>query len=259
MRARRGPERSRAPEVEVAHRDAHLLVLRKPAGLATTSPDPSAECLASIARRLDPEAPKMHPSSRLDRDVTGLVTFARTERAIEALLAARREGRYARTYVALVAGAPAEAAGRWTWSIAIDPRDARHRVALDPPADGEAARGERAQAASSRWERRAIAGDGAQALLALYPETGRTHQLRVHAARAGHPILGDVAYGGAQRVVLADGRVVSARRVMLHCARLALPDVARGEGEIVLRSAVPDDMARAWVGVGGDRAALAIE
>src|SRR5690606_23370558 len=149
------------------------------------------------------------------------VTFARTERATHALLEARRAGAYERTYLALVGGVPDEASGRWTWTIAIDPRDVTRRIALR---EGE--RGERAQEASSRWERRADAAGCAA--LALFPETGRTHQLRVHCAAAGLPILGDTTYGGAPRVVLADGRVISARRVMLHCARVVLPDVARG-------------------------------
>src|SRR5690349_10687472 len=79
MRAmrRRAPE----PEVRVAHQDEHLLVVIKPPGLPTTSPDPEGECLAAIVRRLEPRAQRMHATSRLDRDVTGLVTFAKTDRA----------------------------------------------------------------------------------------------------------------------------------------------------------------------------------
>jgi tRNA pseudouridine32 synthase/23S rRNA pseudouridine746 synthase len=170
---RRGPERA-APEVAVVHEDAHLLVVCKPPGLSTTSPDPDAETLTSIARRIDARAPRMHPSSRLDRDVTGLVTFAKTDLAIEALSRARREGRYHRTYLALVAGVPEEQGGRWTSVIAIDPRDKTRRITL-----AEGAHGERAQEARSRWARRGVASGCAA--LALFPETGRTHQLRVHA------------------------------------------------------------------------------
>jgi 23S rRNA pseudouridine1911/1915/1917 synthase len=94
-------------------------------------------------------------------------------------------------------------------------------------------------------------------VLALHPETGRTHQLRVHCARAGHAILGDASYGGVPRVVLADGKVIAARRPMLHCARLVLPDVERG-GVLDLRAGAPEDMARTWTSLGGDRAALSL-
>jgi 23S rRNA pseudouridine1911/1915/1917 synthase len=238
------------PAIPIAHRDAHLLVLIKPPGLPTTAPDAHTDCLARRARDLDPDAPKMHPSSRLDRDVTGLVTFARTTLGIDALLEARREGRYHRTYLALVAGALETATGAWDWSIAIDPRDRRLRRAIEPGAAGE-----RAQIARSRWEQRASVG--AASVLALHPETGRTHQLRVHCARAGHAILGDASYGGVPRVVLADGKVIAARRPMLHCARLVLPDVERG-GVLDLRAGAPEDMARTWTSLGGDRAALSL-
>ena len=241
-----------APEVAIAHRDEHLLVLIKPPGLPTTSPaGMRGASLATIARGLDPSAPRMHPSSRLDRDVTGLVTFARTDRAIEALLEARREGRYRRTYLAIVRPTGViDVAGAWSWAIAIDPRDPRLRIALAP---GE--HGEREQDARTRFAVRAGAGDCA--LLHLFPETGRTHQLRVHCARAGAPIVGDTDYGGVARIALPDGRVVTPRRPMLHCAMLALPDVERG-GTLELFADAPEDLARTWAGVGGDRGALAL-
>src|SRR6266545_3893474 len=75
-------------EPRVVHRDDDLLVIDKPSGLPTTSPD-GVNCLASWAREHDPDAPRLHASSRLDAEVTGLVTFARTSRAIQQLTAAR--------------------------------------------------------------------------------------------------------------------------------------------------------------------------
>src|ERR1700755_3605750 len=87
-------------DVRVLHRDAELLVLWKPAGLPTTSPD-GRGCLTELAAQLDPAAPHLHASSRLDAEVTGIVTFARTTRAIEHLLEARRSGRYERFYLGL--------------------------------------------------------------------------------------------------------------------------------------------------------------
>lgn len=245
---RRGPEPTF--DVRIAHQDEHLLVVIKPPGLPTTSPDPEGECLAAIVRRLEPRAQRMHATSRLDRDVTGLVTFAKTDRAIQTLMTARREGRYHRTYLALVSGAPQAERGAWSSIIAIDPRDPTHRITL-----AEGAHGERAQEARSRWERRGLASGCA--VLALFPETGRTHQLRVHASAAGHPILGDTAYGGVPRVVLENGRVITARRVMLHCTRLSLPDIASGD-ERVLVSEAPSDLVKVWTGLGGDPASLAI-
>ncbi len=89
------------PSVRVAHRDAALLILEKPSGLPTTSLPGGGEALTDVAVRLDPDAPALHASSRLDAEVTGLVTFARTKAANAALLEARRRGRYGRRYLAL--------------------------------------------------------------------------------------------------------------------------------------------------------------
>ena len=178
-----------SPVIAVLHRDPQLLVLLKPTGIATTSPD-GTRCLAEEARKLDPRAPMVHPTSRLDADVSGVVIFARTREASDALMQARREGRYARTYLAIVERTPEPEEGRWSWPIAIDARDPRLRRALEPGQTGE-----RMQEASSRYAVRAR-GELAS-LLSLWPETGRTHQLRVHASRAGSPIVGDTQYGGA--------------------------------------------------------------
>ena len=71
--------------IAIVHRDAELLVVNKPSGLPTTSPD-GGDCLVARVHELDPDAPRLHPTSRLDAEVSGLVTFARTARATEALL-----------------------------------------------------------------------------------------------------------------------------------------------------------------------------
>ena len=221
-------------EVRVAHRDEQLLVLVKPPGLPTTSPD-SRDSLVARAHAIDPRAPRLHPSSRLDAEVSGLVTFARTRRATQALLAARRRGTYGRVYIGIAARAPEPDAGRWEAAIGIDPDDKRLRKpgGISP------------REARTAYDVRESAPEGA-CLLELRPHTGRTHQLRVHAAHAGAPLLGDVLYGGPRRVVRPDGRVVTARRVMLHCHALSLPDVARGTGTLELTEPLPDDMERVW-------------
>lgn len=226
--------------VRVLHRDAELLVLDKPSGLPTTHPS-GGDCLVARARELDAGAPRLHASSRLDAPVTGVVTFARSGRAIEQLLAARRTGRYHRGYLALAAAAPEPAEGVWQRAIAIDPRDKRKRAAVDDDARG-------AKPARTRYRVLARA-DGAVALW-LEPETGRTHQLRVHAADAGVPLLGDRQYGGAPRLVRADGRTAAARRVMLHCARVELTLEERGEPRL-LESPLPEDMRALWEAAGG--------
>lgn len=232
--------REAAAAVRVVHRDEQLLVLHKPAGLPTTSPD-GRGCLTEVAADLDVRAPRLHPSSRLDAEVSGLVTFARTRRATRALLDARSAGRYGRLYQGLASSAPDPEEGRWEQAIGIAPRDKRLRTAVEPT--GKRRSKARPAATDYRVVERA---PGGQAFLELRPRTGRTHQLRVHCAHAGAPLLGDVQYGGPRRVTLPDGRVVTPRRVMLHCASLSLPDVARGTGTLELRDEMPDDMRDVW-------------
>lgn len=226
--------------IEVAYRDEHLLVLVKPAGLPTTSPT-GADCLVALAREIDPRAARLHPTSRLDADVTGLVTFARTERATRSLLAARQEGNYQRRYLAITTKPPTPDAGTWSAAIAIDQQNPRRRVAQT---------GEQGGGRTARTEYRTLALAADRALLCLSPLTGRTHQLRVHAAHVGSPLFGDRHYGGPMRITASDGRVWSARRVMLHCAALRIPHPRSGT-PLTLHAAVPRDMQTIWQGFGG--------
>jgi RluA family pseudouridine synthase len=228
-------------EVTVLHRDALFLVLNKPSGLATTSPAAASPTLVEAARALDPQAPRLHPSSRLDAEVSGVVIFARTREATEHLLAARRDGTYQRAYVALAAVAPEPRQGQWRAAIGIDPRDRRKRTAVADAAAG-------ARASCTHY--RTLSQQKACALLWLEPQTGRTHQLRVHAAHAGVPLLGDRHYGGAMRVVLADGRVLSVRRTMLHCMRVRVPD-PRGGDALCFEAPPPSEFAALWAALGG--------
>jgi 23S rRNA-/tRNA-specific pseudouridylate synthase len=227
-----------AGDVTVLHRDGDFLVVAKPSGLATTSPN-GRDCLVEAVLDLDPRADKHHPTSRLDAEVSGVVVFARTVRGIERALAARRHHRYERLYLALVALAPAEPAGVWDGPIDVDPRDARRRRVHEGPTS---------KPSRTRFE--VVARTELGALLALHPETGRTHQLRVHASHAGYALLGDVHYGGARRLVAPDGRVLSFPRVMLHCARVVLPN---GDGSLRFVAPLPDDFAASMTRLGIDR------
>lgn len=231
------------PDPRVIYRDANLFVVDKPAFLPTTSPS-EGDCLVSRVASLDPEAQRHHPTSRLDAEVTGVVVFARTKRATDTSFAARAEGRYRRLYVALVASAPEPPEGRVEAPIGPHPRDKRLRAVSQARS---------AQPAASAYRVHAVAPHAA--LLLLYPETGRTHQLRVHCAHLGRPIIGDTAYGGAPRIALPDGRVRAAKRVFLHCARVELP-CPRSGAQRRLESPVPQDLAELWASAGGDSAAL---
>lgn len=216
-----------------------MLVVDKPARLRTTAA--SGPSLASAVRALDPDAPRLHASSRLDAEVTGLVTFARTRAATKALLALRERGRYHRRYLALCAGELPADTGTCRGPIARDPAsDRRRRVVSEPQDDPQA------QPARTDWE---VLGRASGLLLvAFVPHTGRTHQLRVHAAHLGAPIFGDALYGGPRRHVRDDGRVASASRTLLHCAALRLEF---DRDPVAVEARPPDDFERAWRAAGG--------
>jgi len=234
--------------VEVVFRDAHLLVLNKPAGIATTAPN-DGPSLFTLARELDPAAPQLHPLSRLDTQVTGLVAFARTSEANKAALMARRHGVLIRRYVGLATHVPSPERGEWHASIGIDPRDPRHRLAL-----AEGAPGIGVKHALTRYAVSAVAGP--LVLLQLWPRTGRTHQLRVHAAHGLSPLAGDTAYGGQKRITLPNGRILTASRVMLHCASLSMPHPS-SPGQTLTLDLVPEaDMQSLWRSAGGEPGAL---
>lgn len=223
--------------LRILFEDRDLLVVDKPSGIATTSPT-GRDCLAWEAREFDRVSPKMHPTSRLDAEVSGVLVFARTERGIAHALAARAEHAYRRFYLALANRVPEPDSGRWDEPIGVHPKDARRRIVDLHSVD--------AKPSATRYRIASRSERGV--LLALRPETGRTHQLRVHASHHGAPFVGDVPYGGDKRLVAPNGRITTVARVMLHCARVELP--ALGGAPYRFVSPLPDDFVRAAASLG---------
>lgn len=225
-------------EPEIIHHDEHLLIVHKPPSLPTTAPRAEQRSLVRwVSERF--EGLQAHATSRLDSQVSGLVTFALTARANRALLDARRAGAYERVYLGITLHQLTLEAGDWAWPISMDPSNPKLRIA-------RAGRAERS--ALTRYS--VAARSSGATLLRLMPMTGRTHQIRVHAARSGAPLFGDTAYGGERRDVMADGAVVTARRVMLHCARLSFPSPTGG-ASLRFEAAARPDMQRIWAALGG--------
>jgi 23S rRNA-/tRNA-specific pseudouridylate synthase len=232
------PRPSVAPTI--LQRAGDLVAVDKPAGVPTIADHAGAAhaLVAVVAGALGMPAERVHPTSRLDRDVSGVVILALTREAAARLMRARAEGAYVRRYFAIAARAPEPERGAWDAPIGVG-RDPRLR----------AVGGRDAVAARTAYEVCARAPGGA-AMLALAPVTGRTHQIRVHAAHAGAPLLGDAAYGGPTRVTLASGRVIEPRRIALHAARVTVPD---GDGApLVFEAPVPPVLADLWSALGGE-------
>jgi 23S rRNA-/tRNA-specific pseudouridylate synthase len=145
------------------------------------------------------------------------VTLGLTPDARRLVQGWRERGRFARRYLALASGQPSAHAGAWTESIGRAARSLRAVAGRH----AEAARTDFAVVASSEFLARAT--PSAVHLLALAPQTGRTHQLRVHCAAHGLPLLGDRAYGGASRLISDSGAVTALDRIALHAAWVELP------------------------------------
>lgn len=216
----------------------------KPAGLPTIADHRGNDALVErAAKLLGCRADALHPTSRLDVGVSGVVLLARTDEARARLARARDEGTYRRRYVALACGAPSPATGRWAAPIgrAADPRL-------------RAVGGRDTVDAATRY-RTAAHAPGGLVMLSVEPETGRTHQIRLHAAHAGAPLLGDVDYGGPARLALPGGAVRRVGRVALHCAWVEAP--IRTIGSPRVEAPVPDELRALWQAAGGDADAWA--
>jgi 23S rRNA pseudouridine1911/1915/1917 synthase len=162
---------------------------------------------------------------RLDRETSGVTVLARTRAAAATLSDAFRDGAPEKTYLALTARAPSPASGRVEAPLGPDPLRPGRRAVL-PSGD----------ASATRYETLRTGPSGA-ALVACHPETGRTHQIRVHLAHIAAPLLGDARYGGPRRVL-----ELAVPRVMLHARRPALRHPATG-APLVLEAPVPEDFA----------------
>jgi RluA family pseudouridine synthase len=222
--------------MRVLYRDEWVMAVDKPAGVLTV-PGRGAEegeVLSAQVRVLAPEALPVH---RLDRDTSGVVLFGLTRAAHRALNAAFESRRAEKTYLALVRGDLA-APARCGLPL-LEGRRGAMRVA--GPGD---ARGQTARTDFAPLER-----FGAATWCSCRPFTGRTHQVRVHLAALGHPLLLDARYGEPGPVLrrtlhpgCTDPDTAALMRTPLHAAALRVPHPS-GRGFLQVESPLPEDLA----------------
>ncbi|HEY1415388.1 MAG TPA: RluA family pseudouridine synthase [Caulobacteraceae bacterium] len=205
----------------VIFKDADVLAFNKPAGLSSQGGRIAAPTLDDLmAVFAKPSGVRPRLVHRLDRDTSGVILAARSQPAAAFLGRAMMSRRVRKTYLAIVGpGAPSPASGVIEAALARQDmgRESYVRVAK-PDALG-------AKPAFTRY--RTLAFDDAAALVELSPRTGRMHQLRVHLASIGRPIIGDARYGGQ---LMLHGEPAS--RLMLHALAVTFPHPAGGERTI---------------------------
>ncbi len=221
------PEDIAAVRSWIIHEDAHVIAFNKPSGLSSQGGRIKSHTLDDLLwafARSNGKRPEL--VHRLDRDTSGVILAAKTKPAAGFLGKAMQARKFSKTYLALLSSAPNPASGTIDVPLLrqeIGRESYMRVVTLDTPD---------AQASQSRYRTLAATDEGA--LVELEPQTGRMHQLRVHMAHIGRPLVGDIRYGGA--LTLA-GR--AAPRLMLHAASLTFPHP--DGGRTTVEAPLPDD------------------
>jgi 23S rRNA pseudouridine1911/1915/1917 synthase len=229
------------PELGIVFEDEHLIVVDKPAGLLTHGTAARRETsVADLAVARFGPLPTLYGDERpgivhrLDRETSGLLLLGRTQAALEALKRGFQERAIEKTYLALVRGEP-RFDTEWIDAPLGRTGSRRDRISVVGPGEG--------RAASTYYEvKERFVGF---ARLAVFPKTGRTHQVRVHLGSVGLPLLGEEIYlpRGQHRGQERPGDPVMARHA-LHAQVLELAHPASGK-PLRFEAAVPEDMAAA--------------
>ncbi len=226
--------------LDLIYEDRDLLVVNKPPGLVVhPAPGHRGGTLMNALLYHCPELTEIGEVSRpglvhrLDKDTSGLLVVAKTALAHESLVRQFQAREVGKLYVALVWGRLPEPAGRIEKEVGRHPTQ-RQKMSAHP---------RRGKAAVTLWRLRREY-PGPLSLAELEPKTGRTHQLRVHLASEGHPVLGDATYGGGVSRLAGAPRLKDlkplVRRQLLHAWRLSLTHPRTGE-DISWEAPLPED------------------
>ena len=234
----------------VLFKDEHMIVLNKPPGLPSQGGsgqgDRHVDGLTEALKFGYKDRPKL--VHRLDKDTSGVLMLARTDRVARALSESLRHRNTRKIYWAIVAGVPHPRQGSIKYGLQKGGGRGDHEkmICIHPAKMGDHPEAKRAHTDYfTLW----FLGTRLS-WMALEPITGRTHQLRAHMAELGHPILGDGKYGGSSTENLGDGWGAGAggdlsRKLHLHARRLTVEHPIL-KTEMTFTAPLPDHMARTW-------------
>jgi 23S rRNA pseudouridine955/2504/2580 synthase len=220
----RKPPMPRPLDLPVAFEDASLLVIDKPSGVAVHGGSGVSFGVIESLRAARPQAKFLELAHRLDRDTSGLLLIAKKRAALVEIHRMLREGEVKKIYFAVVKGALAQKT--------LELRESLHKYVT---ASGERRVSVNAEGVSAITKVRRLKSSAGYSLLEVELLTGRTHQIRVHLAHAGHPIVGDDKYGD-----FALNRSLK-QRLLLHAAKLVFRHPLSGE-TVRLESPLPAEM-----------------
>jgi 23S rRNA pseudouridine955/2504/2580 synthase len=223
------------------HEDDEVFVFNKPAGLAVQGGSGLTRHVDAMLEALrDKKGQKPRLVHRLDRDTSGVLVVARTRLAAQKLAGSFRTRSTRKIYWALVKGVPKPAQGRISTWLAKEggPEGDRMRVARHGADD-----------ASHAVSLYSVVDKAGQSLawLSMRPVTGRTHQLRAHAAHIGHPIIGDPKYFSAENWDFPGGMQ---NKLHLHARRIVIPHPSGGTLDVT--APLPPHMQQSWNLLGFD-------
>ncbi|MBL8554504.1 MAG: RluA family pseudouridine synthase [Phenylobacterium sp.] len=222
----------------VIYEDEEVLALNKPSGLAVQGGTKTSKHVDRLLSAWGEGLERPRLVHRLDRDTSGVLVLGKTPGAAAKLAGAFARRRAQKIYWAIVAGFPKPGEGVLDLPLAKKGVGDREMMVPADPRD------ERAEQAETEFVTIARAGPRA-AWMALWPHTGRTHQLRAHMLAMGHPILGDPKYNSEASVELSEGL-----RLQLHARRLVLPHPSRGT--LMLEAPISPELAAGFERFGFD-------
>jgi len=214
--------KARPAEFPIVHEDAAILVVDKPSGVAVHGGSGISFGVIESLRAARPQTKLLELAHRLDRDTSGLLIVCKKRTALVELHRMLRDGEVEKTYIAVVKGAPS----RDSFEI----REALHKH-VTSSGERRVSVQEDGKAALTRVK---VLKRGEFSLLEVRLLTGRTHQIRVHLAHAGHPVVGDDKYGD-----FALNKRLK-KRLLLHAAKLSFSHPVSGE-RLKLESPLPGE------------------